>query len=304
VPLLRRLVVTNCTTRKIVGPRIGLDVASVSGGPLALARRWKSLLGSAQPVCLAGLLYKGRSIIEATRAAKTVGAELYVVSAGLGLISGTERVPNYDLTVAPGSPLARMLAASGWEPQDWWTAITRDQPSPLSRLITNSMAYVALPASYLRMVRKDLSRYVSAGAQDVRIFTSEAGVDEVPSSISRYVMPYDIRLEAISGFGGTRAEFPQRAMRHFVEVLRGHELSLEEARAAVEASMNRQRQRPSPERARVSDEQIRALLRKRWRACEGSSTRLLRYLRDDARVSCEQGRFRMLWKTLASELPR
>ena len=43
------------------------------------------------------------------------------------------------------------------------------------------------------------------------------------------------------------------------------------------------------------------MLHKSWESHGGSSTRLLRYLRDEALVACEQGRFRSLWHQVRAE---
>jgi len=172
----------------------------------------------------------------------------------------------------------------------------------LSRLATHSSVFLALPATYLRLVREDLAAIPPTARKRVRIFTSEAGRAEIPDLVASCVMPYDDRLETVSGFDGTRADFPQRALRHFVERLRGHELSAADGRSAVVASLSGQLRRELPQRVRMSDDDIRALIRARWEDCGGSSTRLLRYLRDDALVSCEQGRFRALWQSLKIEM--
>lgn len=300
MPVLPRTVITNCTTRKASGSAIALDVANASGIQV-VARRWKALIDRTPPQCLAGDLYKGRSIAEAAASAMGLSGSLYVVSAGLGLVSAEDPVPNYDLTVVPGSALSLMLDRQGLGPEAWWAAISRGQSQPLSTLLARSTAFLALPCNYLRLVREDLAFVPPSAASRLRIFTSEAGRSEVPDRLARCVMPYDDRLETVSGFDGTRADFPQRALRHFVDVLRGHKLSLAEGRRAVEDFMAKQRRRTLPTRTRRSDAEIRALLGANWDACAGSSTRLLRYLRDDARVSCEQGRFRVLWQEVAAE---
>ncbi len=301
VSVLPRTVITNCTTRKAAGPTIGLAQVGATGGVLSIARRWKALVHRTPPQCLAADLYKGRSIVDAAASAMSISGSLYVVSAGLGLVSAEDPVPNYDLTVVPGSALAVMLDRQGLNPDDWWTAISRTQSRPLSTLLVRSTAFLALPSNYLRLVREDLAFVPPSAIGRLRIFTSEAGRSEVPDRLARCVMPYDERLETVAGFDGTRADFPQRALRHFVDVLRGHRLSLAEGRRAVEELMTKQRRRTLPTRTRRSDDEIRALLGSRWDACAGSSTRLLRYLRDDARVSCEQSRFRALWQTVAAE---
>jgi len=247
-------------------------------------------------------LYKGRSIVDATTAAAAIEGRLFVVSAGLGLVAADDHVPNYDLTVVTGSPLADMLDNQGLGPADWWVALHKERRLPLSELVTTTTAFLALPASYLRLVRHDLALVPAAAAKRLRIFTSEAGRAAVPQRLMPCVVPYDDRLETVPGFNGTRAEFPQRALRHFVEQLKGHELSLTDGKQAVLESLATQQRRTVPDRARASDDEIRALLAARWHACNGSSGRLLRYLRDDAKVSCEQGRFRTLWRSLLPQM--
>jgi hypothetical protein len=116
----------------------------------------------------------------------------------------------------------------------------------------------------------------------------------LPTRLQSSVLPYDERLEGLDGYAGTRSDFPQRALRHFVEVVRGHTLPLEQAREHVRAAMAALRKPVLPERQRKSDEEIIALLRQHWQRLNGSATALLRYLRDDALVACEQSRFRTL----------
>ncbi len=297
-----RIVISNCTTRKAAGHAISIADVSHKGGALDTARRWKELVRSTPTRHTAGGLYRGRSISDATRVASVVGGRLFVVSAGLGLLAADDPVPNYNLTVTPGSQVAAMLSNQGLELHRWWSAVTETSPSPLSRLVADSEVFLALPATYLRLVRQDLASILPEALGRLWIFTSEAGREEVPAFIAPCVMPYDDRLETVPGYVGTRADFPQRALRHFVERLSGHELPQEDGRGLVIGSLSKLTRRVLPPRVRVSDDEIRTLIRDRWGDCAGSSARLLRYLRDDAKVACEQGRFRGLWLSLKMEM--
>ena len=62
------------------------------------------------------------------------------------------------------------------------------------------------------------------------------------------------------------------------------------------------KQRTLPQRRRADDDEILQLLRTHWDAYKGQSSRLLRFLRDDALVACEQSRFRALWLQLRAEI--
>lgn len=115
-------------------------------------------------------------------------------------------------------------------------------------------------------------------------------------------MPYDERLESVPGHAGTQADFAQRAMRHFVEVLHATPMSLDEARATVAKSLADRPRRGRAMGRRMTDDEILKVLVAQWGRHSGSSTRLLRYLRDEAQISCEQKRFSRLWQGLSAQM--
>jgi hypothetical protein len=53
---------------------------------------------------------------------------------------------------------------------------------------------------------------------------------------------------------------------------------------------------------RVTDEEIVVLIREHWSAAQAQSTRMLRLLRDDLGVACEQGRFSRLFRRVRSQM--
>jgi hypothetical protein len=295
-------VVTSCTQRKSGQSTIDLAQVPTTRRVEQLARSWTRLVHRTAPICPAESLYQGRSIADASAVAARLGSALYVVSAGLGLVSSGQNVPAYECTVAAGSELKRRLKLADATTADWWNAITTDELNPIAGLVARGRTLVALPSSYLRMVREDLASVVPADARQLRIFTSRAGAELVPGPLSKCVMPYDDRLESVPNYAGTRSDFAQRAMRHFVEVLGATTGTLAESRRIVSESLAHQEVRSRPAGTRMSDDEIRRVLRSEWDRHEGRSTRLLRYLRDDARISCEQKRFSRIWQALAEEL--
>ncbi len=302
------VVVTGCTTRKrVVG--IPVSMRSIDGmmSPARLATRWASLVADAPKTTGAGNLYVGRAFFEAKTVARSLSADLYIVSAGLGLVSEADMVPNYDLTVgsSPGS-LQTALASTESTAATWWNALTPlfGCAYPLARMVAQAvdrMVLVALPATYLEMVRDDLAQLTAESSSRLRILTSPAGRSAVPGHLGRCVLPYDERLEALGGYNGTRADFPQRALRHFIEVIGGHRCPLHEAHAAVDAAMSVLSRRELPAREKQTDEQIASLLHENWSSHHGSATRLLRYLRDEALVACEQSRFQQICRKVRTD---
>jgi hypothetical protein len=114
-------------------------------------------------------------------------------------------------------------------------------------------------------------------------------------------MPYDERLEGVTNYGGTRSDFSQRALKHFVAHLHAQDLSVEDARTKVCLAMSASFKRTVPTRQKVADEQIEQLIRTHWDNYQGNASKLLRFLRDEANVACEQSRFSEIWRGVKGE---
>lgn len=302
-------VITNCTSRKrAVGEVARLKRSEMCGGPAEIAMRWLATTTSALPVMPAGDLYVGRAMSESRAVALRLAGSLHVVSAGLGLAARDVPVPNYDLTVGQGTgSIAPALAEAGYGPADWWRELNalKGTPLPLSRHINKAARtrfLIALPSAYINMLEQDLEGLEVSALDRVCIFTSRSGASMLVSRLQRCVMRYDERLEGHKHYAGTRSDFPQRAMRHFVEELDGQLLGVESANTAVERAMAQLKQPVIPQRVRKTDEEIIELIRLEWEAHKGSSTRLHRHLRDTALVACEQSRFRGLWRQVKAEI--
>jgi hypothetical protein len=295
------VIVTSCTQRKAVRDRVDVAVVPECASLVRLAQAWRRAVGRASADTAARSLYQGRSIVDTAAAAAALGAPWYVVSAGLGLVRSDQPIPAYECTVAAGTDLDRRLRALESQAAQWWNALTDSTPAPLSRLIAKAPTLLALPSGYLRLVHDDLAQVSPARAKSLRIFTSAAGARCLPSHLQGCVMPYDDRLESVEGFAGTQSDFAQRALRHFVEVVQATDRSLEEARAAVATSLASRRRRQRSMGKRMTDAEILKVLEAQWTPHSGSSTRLLRYLRDEAQISCEQKRFSRLWQGLTAQ---
>jgi hypothetical protein len=278
----------------------------VGGSLAATAERWRMALAREKSRAPVGALYMGRSFAEAKRAAATLDADLYVVSAGLGVVAAHDLVPAYNLTASGRSGgLIEILASHSKQPTDWWNALCDGHG--LCELISKSVranVFLALPSSYVQMVAEDLRQLPVEHWARVRLFTSLPGRNALPPLARESAMPYDDRLESVTGYAGTRADFPQRALRHFVECLAGHRLSADSGCQAVRVALSKFTPREIAPRARIDDDQLRQLIRTNWYICGGRSGRLLRFLRDVAKVACEQSRFAELWREVRVEQER
>ncbi len=305
---MNTVIVTNCTGRKRAQTVDALTLQSKGEVDLcARVHGWFRALRAAQNTIPVRELYVGRSVVESASVAERVQARLMFVSAGLGLVDGLEQWPLYNLTISKGEgSIARLLDKHDATAIDWWRILNavRGCPSPLETLLTSpaELVLLALPSRYVEMVSEDLGSAPSDTLHKLRIFTSREGRDVLRYSVKACVMPYDDRLEAV--LPGTQSDYPQRAMRHFVEALSGHRLSLADGHRAVSAAMGKLVAPTLPPRVKATDEQIVQMLSEQWSRHGGQSSRLLRYLRDDALVACEQGRFRDLWRQVKAQQER
>jgi hypothetical protein len=302
-PEASTVVVTNCTARKRTGarPPVRFELGMAERTVGDTAQRWLSALQREPEGRPVAELYKGRAFTEARTVATRTSAALLVVSAGLGLVSAGAVFPAYDLTPTDGrSDFSVALAQRGWTLPEWWAALTAG--AGLREALVRSKAqtvFVALPATYLSLVAGDLERAM-AEKRELFIFTSPAGRRVLTADLRTVALPYDERLELFPPFAGTRADFPQRAMRHFTSTIWATGNPMADPHGAVIDAMAAAIPRAVPKRLRADDEEIRLLISGSWASCGGNSAALLRHLRDVLLVSCEQGRFARLRREVAA----
>ena len=307
---MRTVVITACTGRKRLPPAHGLRARELAAGSLEqVAQDWVGRLHAAGAGVPAGRLYCGRGFGESVSAAQAIRAPLFVLSAGVGLIAAEIAVPSYGLTITPESPdsiLRTILPSSS--ASAWWAQITaRSRVSEPLTVIAKSnpdaLILLALPSLYLNMVEEELLELPQDALERLRFFGLGIRA-RIDARLEFLVMPYDGRLEdSASRFRGTRSDFAPRALRHFAEVVLAElpNESADQHRAAVMKCLATWSAPRTPKRPRISDEQVQELIRKHWSDVAGQSSRMLRLLRDDLSVACEQGRFRALFQAVRQE---
>ena len=309
---MRVALITSCTSRKRVAPLRDLRAHKLSPGPLTnVAADWVDRLRSARSRVPARDFYAGRSFTEALAAAAACEGTLHIVSAGMGLIHVDDPVPPYSLTVAgrvSDNVLSRVKDGVA-RPAHWWAALNGRlrQGDPLSRLIKSKSAdrfVLALPSTYVDLVANDLGSLSASAAAGVRVIGLPSLAAKLPSVLSQSFIPYDERLENTrTGYAGTRADFVQRATRHFITCVLAQDLSgsCEEHAAAVGRFLGGFSRRRIQRRERISDERVKEVIRDMWIESRGRVGHSLRLLRRQRRLSCEQSRFKRLFWEVAAE---
>lgn len=295
------LVFVNCTSRKRRLAAAALSVHELAKGSAdGVARRWVARLNAALHRYPASQLYCGRAVTEALAAADALQSVLYFVSAGLGVVATDDRVPSYNLTVAPSNPdsvLPRL--PDGSTSLSWWSALNsaRGTPRPIAArvLASTGLALLAMPGTYLEFLTDELVALPPTARARLRILGPRRSAG-LPELLRAQWMPYDRRLEARRGFAGTESDFPQRALRHFaVHVFSADPHAPADAHAAaVNRSLGTRSIRRRVPGRRMTDDEIRPVIRRLLREQDGHRGRILRELRRTLRIACEQSRFKRL----------
>jgi hypothetical protein len=299
---MRTLILTNCTNRKRAP---GDDVVQfrdvASGSLLRVVTQWGKLLDGTREKAPAREVYCGRSFTEALAATAQAGAELRVVSAGLGLAPAETRIPNYSATISSGSDDSILAKLAGVTASAWWDALIEESrfskttgPKEFERI------WVALSGPYLNMIKHTLESWVSDGFEGLRIFSKPT---VLPAELIPFALPYDDRLNDPKGpIPGTEGDFAQRALAHFSKLaVRDRLTSVEEDFVTVQSSLFGLTAPQKPSRQPKTDLEIRSIIRAEARSIGWNSSKMLRHLRDELDIACEQKRFQKLFKAEMSE---
>jgi hypothetical protein len=297
------IILTNCTNRKRGSVPHRLSARSLPKATYkAVSGEWAKRLDESSERYVADELYCGRAVTETLHAAQTLSAEVVFLSAGLGVVPQSERVPAYNLTSSPGLPDSiNGRLNEPYSPSQWWKELgsARGHRNALVRMIRDrapTLILAALPASYLGMVGQDLENLPSEAKRTLRIIGPRRA-EEVPEGLREYWLPYDWRLDSPeTGFNGTTADFPHRALRHFAAEIpdNGLRLSARRHQEIVEKSLSRFTPYVQKRGVKASDEEVLVVIRRLWKKCDGNRSRVLRELRAHSGIACEQSRFRRL----------
>jgi hypothetical protein len=303
------VVLTSCTQRKRSGLKEPISITHLQHGTYVdVAKQWLACSNLTQSN-KANQLYIGRSVKEAQSTARHLGGPLHFISTGFGLISESVAIPNYDLTIVQGAnSLERVITDVPFSTQKWWAAINgaRGNPAPIKALLERdptTVLLIALSSTYLTMIRDELASLSNADANRLRIFSSIGGAKSLPEKIEHTWIPYDARFDGLASPNpGTRSDFPQRVMHHYAtQVLIFEDPSLEREKAKVSELLQKFKPRKIPIRTRKTDGELMELMNLHWSSAKGQSALMLRVLRDDLLIACEQKRFADLFRNLRKQ---
>lgn len=295
------LVITTCTGSKAQAAPHPHRVSTLGRGTVAeLGKAWGVQIAQGARIP-AHALYAGRAFQIPARLGAARGDRVLIVSAGLGLIDADSQVPPYECTVLSGKHDSIAARASDpFTPAIWWRVVQSVSPFALDLAhevaASKGLILAALSEAYLEMLSADLLALPAKDLARLRLFT-RAPRSRVPQALRPALMPYDDRLDGKdSGHRGTRDNFAARALAHFATCIleSQDERSAAEHAVAVERAIADWRWPEKVERRSASDAEIMDLMITHWEATGGVASRLLKLLRNEFFIRCEQGRCRDL----------
>jgi hypothetical protein len=223
-------------------------------------------------------------------------AELWVISAGYGLIAASTLIKPYSATFARGMPDSVWRGPSDGHRMEclheWWDALEHD--TSLLELLPmrgEGALVIAAGSDYLTVLSGALEELLESDGARNRVSIVSAGTNQLPAALPvsgafrRYV-------------GGTDASLNARVLALLAHDAGFHRFQ----RSAMAATLSRiASELPPTDRRKgrtVDDEEvIRRITEMRHRVPEISRSLALRRLRTDG-VACEHKRFQSMWDTL------
>jgi hypothetical protein len=174
----------------------------------------------------------------------------------------------------------------------WWEFVARGPFATTWAKVfaRNGVVLMAISQGYAKLISGDLEALPSAQRRWLRLFGM--GIEKsLPAALLAQVMPYDVRLDSVSP--GTKSNFAARAVHHFSRA--GAPMrETEEDRAFVDRLLAEYRAPVAVHRPRLDDEQLIMRIGRHLRTTSGIQ-RILRRLRDEDLIACEQRRFTRLY---------
>jgi len=311
--------VVACTQRKRIAPDLSCHLRSAGGDSIAeRARRWiANVDGSIPPTNTAADLYCGdywfvaMSLPEA--AAKSgVDCNIWIISAGYGLLSADSKVRSYSATFASGQADSVTTGLDSRKKRlhlrEWWKAISAWQPhqQPGLRSIEavageypSSPCLVAVSADYVNAVQDDLVAAAGVLESTEMLSVITANGTDLYGGLSAHHIALDARVR--HELGGTRHSLSVRLARRILENAKEWSLSKTQLQHQVKLMVDRQPPLDTYNRDPMSDDEVKSYIRSQLaRDPIKKKSPLLRRLRDSGKA-CEQARFSQLYVAVLEE---
>jgi hypothetical protein len=302
-------IVVSCTDRKSAKPDPRLQLRNYSDDLEKRADAWIARITEPDgPTWPATDLYQGEhwrvvEQFESTAASSGVDVDVWVVSAGYGLIHSHTQIESYAATFATRADDSITRASSTSNPEEdaryWWSRLA-DRPrsdcgpaslAGLAAANPSAPVLVALSGAYVRAIQADLLDAADT-LDDPEQLLLVTGDDR--QAVRRHRLPADARLQ--HSLGGARISLNARIVRFLLETSARHNWVPAQLRSLLATALAQQPDLVRYGRQPLTDREVEAYIRRELTA-QGPTpqTVLLRRLRD-RNLACEQKRFAKLYR--------
>ena len=295
--------IANCAATKRVAAGEPVYLRNWSGSVRQRFRWWRNAIEGQHYTMPARDCYAGDAWSQVLAAEDTSRgkSQLWVVSAGLGLLPADFPIPNYSATFVNSDPDS--VASDSPGRTDWWNLLVewRRQTSGIGSITDLALAnpksvfLIALSAPYLTVLKHDIVAARSVLASPDNLLVISAGIRAI-AGLGSSLLPIDARFENL--VGGARSTLNARMLRYIVVENNSQNLSAAKISAALTATAKGLDSPRSVERLPLDDNDVATFIRPRLKETpRPSASVLLRSLRDGG-FACEQKRFHRLYKTI------
>ncbi|WDP99409.1 hypothetical protein PVK74_26720 [Micromonospora chalcea] len=304
-------IVVTCANRKNLAVPAALRVRALSNyAPRQKLAEWTRRLSEpSQSSTAATSLYAGEhwAIARQLVNPRSVETQLWICSAGYGLIPATAQLRPYAATFALRE--ADSVGQGSTENRDWWRGLSEwVGPEPgtprsfyhLARMNPDDTIIAVLSDTYLRACSDDLLRAAGRLGDPQRLTIvgpaqSDPDLDELVVGVTARMRP---------AVGGSLLALNVRVAQHLLgRVTAEHRTHRRSYFRALAHELAAAAPPPPPpiHRERMTDDEVKAFIRPLAEAGPTSATRLLRQLRNSGK-SCEQARFKQLFDEISLEV--
>jgi hypothetical protein len=299
------LVVT-CTNRKGSSPAAPLQARNLKGASIAArAKVWSERLSARVDGVAAARVYKGDhwSVVRSIAPSRgPVRVNVWVASAGYGLVSPKSRIVAYAATLSGGH--LDSVASSSEERRNWWASLTKTPPKVFPSE-PRSVGQVAARFSSSPLIIAASPEYIDAMADDILAASRRLETPELLSVLCRTggapleLMPFAVHLSAnlASELGGALTSLNARVLRWLVSFGTAR-LTRSTITRYISQLSERCSARVVPQRSKMTDAEVREHIQNEQRAVYRSRSALLKVLRGKG-YAVEQARFGKIYNEVA-----
>ena len=331
-------IIVNCANRKRISPKISLREIAESDLEKRAEIWWKRLNNSSCSSLQSGNsvsgndkkleainLYVGSywaSIRKLPIMAESIGFDprLWVISAGYGLISASEKIFSYSATFSKSDKDSVITGKNSCPNkthvlQKWWKtisnyAISGDNPRSIGQLIknhSNDCFLIVASFDYLSAIEQDLNdglNFLSDLDKLIIITSNKSKIFD--GKLSKHLIPSDARLQCNKGCPefcekhlikpGIRGAISSNLALKIIEDVKTQDFNASKIKYQIEEFIKQSPQLLSYKRTRLKDDEVRKFIATELNKVPSSSCSfLLRELRNSGQA-CEQKRFTQLYK--------